>query len=331
METSLKILAAVSAVFAILGAGFALRHLRWLTEEADKSLMCVVVRLLVPCLIITNILGNPALLKASNLVWPPLLMGLFIATGFAAAYPITRLAAGRSWMDTAAKRRAFICTAGVCNYYYIPMALMGPPVVMGGVEAVRATLGVLMVAMIGGEVVMWTFGILVLTGGLTPGWWKRLLNAPSVTVVLCVSVNLLTGTQIAPDFVMKPVQWLGGCAVPLGLLLIGATVRDHIEGADWRGGAQVVAAASFLRLCLLPALLLGFMAVLPTVLPVSKELKLVMVLEAAMPSAMFPIMLTRMYGADAPTAIRVVIGTSAFSLLTIPFWISVGTRLLGLT
>jgi hypothetical protein len=151
-----------------------------------------------------------------------------------------------------------------------------------------------------------------------------------VTVILCVLANLLGGGPHLPEVIAKPVSWLGGCAVPLGLLLVGATVRDHLWGAEWRNGVPVVALACLLRLAVLPALLLGALMLLLTVLPLSHELKTVMVIEAAMPAGMFTIILVRMYGADAPTGIRVVIGTSVCSLLTIPVWISLGMRLLGL-
>jgi predicted permease len=329
MEAHLRILAAVAAVFMVLGVGFVLRHLRWLNETADRSLMDVVVRLLVPCLIVTNVLGNPALMDVANLLWPPLWLGLFIVAGFVVGQAAVWLG-GRRWLASDGQRHAFISTVGLCNYYYIPMALMAPPVVMGGAEAVRATLGVLMVAMVGGEVAMWTLGVVVLSGGLRPGWWRRLCNAPALTVVLCVVANLIIGRQILPEFVRVPVGWLGGCAVPLGLLLVGATIRDHVAAADWRGAAPVVGLASLLRLGLLPVLMLGALVLLADPLGLSRELRLVMVIQAAMPSGMFTIMLAKLYGADAPTAIRVVIGTSLGAIVTIPFWIAYGMRLLGL-
>jgi predicted Na+-dependent transporter len=43
----------------------------------------------------------------------------------------------------------------------------------------------------------------------------------------------------------------------------------------------------------------------------------------------FPIVLSRMYGGDPATAVRIVVGTSALSILTTPFWLQVGMRWLG--
>ena len=68
---------------------------------------------------------------------------------------------------------------------------------------------------------------------------------------------------------------------------------------------------------------LGFLA-LARYLPLTAELKQVIVLQAAMPSAVFPIVMAKHYGGDSPTALRVVLGTSAVGLLTIPLWIQFG-------
>jgi predicted permease len=65
-------------------------------------------------------------------------------------------------------------------------------------------------------------------------------------------------------------------------------------------------------------------------LPASVELKRVIVLEAAMPAAVFPIVMARHYAGDPATAMRVVIGTSVVGLVTIPLWIRFGMHFVGL-
>jgi predicted permease len=80
------------------------------------------------------------------------------------------------------------------------------------------------------------------------------------------------------------------------------------------------------RLVLLP---LGFL-VLARYLPCSVELKRVIILQAAMPAAVFPIVMAKHYGGDTATALRVVISTSALSLITTPIWIRLGTKFAGL-
>ncbi len=65
------VLAAVVPVFLITGAGFVLRRLGWLTEEADHSLLRLTINLLLPCLLLDSALGNPALSEWRNLLLAP--------------------------------------------------------------------------------------------------------------------------------------------------------------------------------------------------------------------------------------------------------------------
>ena len=53
----------------------------------------------------------------------------------------------------------------------------------------------------------------------------------------------------------------------------------------------------------------------------SLELKQVLLVQAAMPAATFPIVMTRLYEQDIETAWTVVVGTSFLAILTIPLWL----------
>jgi hypothetical protein len=63
--------------------------------------------------------------------------------------------------------------------------------------------------------------------------------------------------------------------------------------------------------------------------PLPLDLRRVIVVQAAMPSAVIPVILARHYGVDAPAALRVVLATSAVGLLTIPLWLKIGLLVLG--
>jgi predicted permease len=88
----------------------------------------------------------------------------------------------------------------------------------------------------------------------------------------------------------------------------------------------VVSLAVTLRQGLLPCVFI----VVAWLLPVSAELKRVLVIQAAMPTAMIPIILARHYEGDPPTALRVAMGTTLVSIITIPLWLHSGLQWLGL-
>jgi malate permease and related proteins len=50
------------------------------------------------------------------------------------------------------------------------------------------------------------------------------------------------------------------------------------------------------------------------------------VVQSAMPAAVFPIVLAKMHGGEMPVALRVVLGTSIPSLITIPLWLGWALR-----
>jgi predicted permease len=65
-------------------------------------------------------------------------------------------------------------------------------------------------------------------------------------------------------------------------------------------------------------------------LPLAAELRQVLVVQAAMPAAMTPIMLARMYGGRPAIAVQVVIFTTVLSVFSLPWIITLGCRWIGL-
>ena len=64
--------------------------------------------------------------------------------------------------------------------------------------------------------------------------------------------------------------------------------------------------------------------------PCSVELKRVLVVQGAMPSAMASIIVARLYGGQPLVAVQIIIGTTLVALFTIPLWIQFGLGFAGL-
>jgi predicted permease len=314
MITFLTVLGVVLPVFGIALVGLIIRGLNWLTEEADQSLLRVNINLLYPCLIFDAALGNPALFKWTNLVVAPLVGFGTVACGIAIALWAGRL----TGLKSAREQRTFGLTVGLYNYGYVPIPLA---MLLFG----NQTTGVLFVHNVGVETAVWTLGVVLLTGA---GWkqdWTQIVNAPLVAIVVALLFNWTGLDSHFPKPVLTGIHLLGQCSIPMALILIGAVVADYLNQFHSAAGWRVIAAAVLLRIGLLPVLFL----LLAKVLPVSLELKHVIMLQAAMPSAVFPIIMSRHYAGDLPTALRVILSTSAVGLLTIPVWIRLGLSLLG--
>jgi predicted permease len=114
--------------------------------------------------------------------------------------------------------------------------------------------------------------------------------------------------------------------VPLALLLIGAIMADELPQLRTAAGWRVMSVATLLRLGLFPLLFLA----MARWLPITPDLQRVLVLEAAMPAAVFPIVMARHYRGDAATALRIVLSTSLVSLVTMPLWLRLGLDWIGI-
>lgn len=311
------VLSAVLPVFFLAVVGIGLRRVRWLTEEADASLLKLVVNVLTPCLIFDKVLGNQALHRAENLIVPPLMGFGGILLGIGVCWLFRR----RIGLKTDAEQRTFALVTGLQNYGYVPF-----PLVLVLFASHTDTPGVLFVHNLGVDVAMWTLGLMTLGHATGPGEWRKLINAPLVAIVLSLLLNACGAAAWVPRPLGITASMLGACAFPLGIMLTGAMVADQIRQLHPTRAAGAVAWSVLFRLAVIPALMLGIVRVLPC----SVEVKRVMVVQAAMPAGVFPIVLSRLYGGDPATAVRIVAGTTILSLVTIPLWIRAGMAWLGL-
>ncbi|MGF1677592.1 MAG: AEC family transporter [Candidatus Methylacidiphilales bacterium] len=302
-------------IFGVLLLGLGLRRIRLLTRAADETLLRLTLNVLIPCLIWDSIVGNPALDQPGNAWWPPLVGFTTVAVGVLLALVAAR-AAG---LKLPAEVRSFALSTGLYNWAYMALPLC---VALFDKE----TVGVLFVHNLGVEVCLWTVGIMVLSGGRLRDSWRKLFNGPVLAILSGLMLHKLDAEQWIPAPVWSGVSMLGASAIPLGLLLVGATFWDHLGAADVLRHPRVGVTACLIRLGLLP---IGFI-VAAALLPVSHELRAVMLVQAAMPSAMFPVILAGRYGADVPTAVRVVVWTTVAGFFTMLLWIPWGMNYLGL-
>jgi predicted permease len=146
-----------------------------------------------------------------------------------------------------------------------------------------------------------------------------------VTLLVAVAINLTGLSPRVPGFVGSMTHSLGVCTVPIGLLMTGVSLADYLDEPSKLLHRNIALAACVVRLLIMPALMLCFAKWLPC----SVDLKRVLVVEAAMPAAVFPIILARHYGGQPLTAVQVVLATTAAGLVACPLWIRAGLSWVG--
>ena len=311
------VLSAVLPVFCLALIGIGLRCVRWLTEEADATLLRLVVNVLTPCLIFDKVLGNQALQRAENLFIPPLIGFGGIVLGIGTCWLFRR----RVGLKTDPEQRTFALVAGLQNFAYVPF-----PLVLMLFANHPDTPGVLFLHNLGVDIAMWTLGLITLGHATGPSEWRKLINAPLVAIVLSLLLNSCDGAHWVPRPLSITASMLGACTFPLGILLTGAMMADQVRQLHPARATGTLIWSAIFRLGVIPALMLG----IARILPCSVEIKRVILVQAAMPAGIFPIVLSRLYGGDPATAVRIVAGTTILSLITIPLWIQWGIAWLHL-
>ncbi len=174
------------------------------------------------------------------------------------------------------------------------------------------------------EMAIWTLGLLVLSGLSPREGWRKLLNPVVGSLVVGVLLNTL-GLKL-PALLLHLVDTLGACAIPLGLLVAGASVDHHLHKPQELYSPRISLGGCFLRLGLLPLVFLA----LAKWSPLTLELKRVLVIQAAMPAGMLPLVIARHYGGQPLVAAQVILGTTFVGIALMPLWIHWGLRWVGL-
>jgi predicted permease len=322
--SSALLITAALPVFLIMATGAILRRLAILSPASDSALIGLAVNVTYPCFILQNVVGNQALLKPENVVIPFACGVFFMILGGALSFA----AAPAFGLREPTTRRTFALACSIQNYGYLPIPVMS--VLFPGGD----WMGVLFVYSLGVELVLWTAGVWLMQPS-AHGAFRNMLNPVVLSIVAGLLLNLVNWTTFASP--AHPASWalstvqrttamLGDCAVPIGLLLVGATLGDLLSRPGWLGDFRAATAGIIMRLAILPLTMIGTMLLLHKA---STDFRHVIAIQAAMPAAVFPMIIARRYGGHEATALRVIVATTLLSLVTIPFAVRFALRWLG--
>ena len=319
MISPAAVIISVLPVYLLIVAGAGLRKAGVLRPEHDAGAMQLVYTVMLPCFILDQILGAEVLRSGAVVAWGIALGFVLILCGMLTAWGMARVMG----LERGTGLRTFTVAAGCQNYGFTAIPVLS---ILWGSSACA----MLFVHNIGVEVAMWSVGVMIISGqrGVP---WRKLVNGPILAVcvgLLWVALGLdrpLGGPlHYAAEPLRKVVSLLGIGAFPVAILITGAAMVGFAENEkpSWKiiGGALAV------RLLLVPGLILAAAKYLPLVV----ELRQVLVVQAAMPAAMTPIMLARLYGGRPSVAVHVVLATTLGSLISLPWIIFWGIEWIGL-
>lgn len=306
------ILAATIPVYLTMLVGALVRRLGWLPREADAGIMSLAVKVLTPCLAFERIVGNPALNDSGQVLLNATMGFALVAVSMLLCFALAPLIG----LKRGEGARTFAISTGLQNYGFIAIPV---------VEALfhdKMLVGVMFTFTLGVELAMWTVGVGLLTG-FAKAPWRLALNVPVIAILLSLALHYLGAGPHVPGVLHTVAGQLGACAIPISVVLIGASISDLIgtERIRW----NVAVASPLLRMAVLP---LGFIAA-GMMLPVTVEMKRILCVQASMPAAVFTVVLARHYGGHAATAVLVIVSTTIVSLFSAPVVIGLAMKWLG--
>ena len=316
--TFFDILGETIPVFLIIGVGCLCRFVGLVTESSEKNIMALAVNVLYPCFIISKVCGNQTLQHASVVV-TALLAGLTltaIALGLTAA--VSRLLK----LKRGAERNTFTVSGAIQNYGFIPIPLLEGLFPVDAKEA----LGVLFVHNLGLELALWTVGVVIISG-TRKGMWRRLINGPTVAIILGLFLNFTSGHELIPPVAAKAMSQLGNCTIPVSLLLVGVSLAGVVAKGNWLTGWRIPTGAIAVRFLIMPVLFL----LAAQLLSFSRPLMLIMLVESAMPAAVFPIVIAKHFGGKPAVAVEIAVYTTVASLALTPAILMLAFWLFGVT
>lgn len=302
-----KITGAAMAQIFILGAlGYILVRKNMLSSAGLDALSRLVIQIIFPALIFTQLLKNFSFSLYPNWWIFPLASLAITAAGLIVGLFLLKL------IKLKTHRLQFLSLVGFQNSGYLPLALAAS--MFSGQEMNNIFIYIFLF-LLGFDLVAWSLGIYMLTYNKEAKFKLRhIFSAPVVTNLATLALIALGLNRFVPDTVFKPIQMVGNCTLPLALIVVGGNVAlIQLKNIDKK------AVFFFLlgKLIILPAL--GIWLMLRLGLP--QLFGFLIVMQLAMPSATSLSVIIRRYNREDALISQGVFFSHMISLITIPLFL----------
>lgn len=161
------------------------------------------------------------------------------------------------------------------------------------------------------NVVVWSYGLALMGGGVKEISAKKLVVNPGIIGVL-IGVILAAFSIQLPEVVLTPVNYIASLNTPLPMIIIGF----YIAKLDFRNLMKGIKGyvAILLRLVVMPLITLGLLLLFN----VKGTLLMVCVIASSAPTAAITVMFSNKYKRDTELAAQLISLSTIFSLITMP-------------
>jgi Predicted permeases len=283
-------------LFLLMLVGFAARKKNLLNNELNAGFAEILLDITIPCMILTSFnlkFSSKILHNALLLFGSAVLVHIFSA--------LLSLILYRKYPKPDRQILKFITIFSNTGFMGLPVlgSLYGPMGVFYGSIYVMVF-----------NVFAWTMGVGIFTG--KKGFnFKKVITNPAIIAVILGTIFFLLSVSL-PVPLIKTMEMIGSMTTPLSMIIIGSMLAD-LKPREFFTGWSVYYGTVFrlLAIPLLAAYLLRYFGL-------SEHLLKICITSAAMPAATMTAIFAEKYNGNTILASRIVVITTALSLITIP-------------
>ena len=299
----------ITELFLILFATAALVKTGILKAENSKVISKLSLYFVTPCVVFNSFLKD-----LTPEIQQGLLTAAALAVGFQALFILLAAVLRRFWKATEVEQSSIVFT-NVGNLV-IPLVAFAK-----GQDWVIYTSAYILVF----NAMFWTLGVRMFDSNSAPSWRKALLN-PNILATIAGLIVLFSRLRL-PEPLALAFTDVAAMIGPLSMMITGMVVG----GMTVRGmfANRRVFGVIFFRMILASGLAVFAAALIGQVLPIDKNILMIVLLGAIAPSASNINQVAILYNKDAQYASAINVLTTLSCIFTIPLWVMVYEALIG--
>lgn len=301
-------LAIFQLFLTVIGAALFV-HFKLVPERFGKDLSGFIIRLLLPCLIFSKVIGGfyPDQMPGWWLL--PLLGALMSLAGIGLASLL--------FIRQLKEHMNLLPLAGIQNAGFLVLSVA---VVIFPEDFDRFAAYVFLF-LIGFDVVLWSLGKVLTTSGSDSVFkLKEVITPPLITMIASLIIVFVGLRQLIPEPIAHAAELLGGATVPMAMVVLGLTL-GQVSLKQWPAVMDVVKIMS-VKYLLLPLLTILLLVVFSKYIedPIWADL---MIIEASSAPATSIMIQISNYGGDHQKVGSMMIIAYGAVLFFLPFWLAV--------
>lgn len=295
IENILTVAEFVLILFVLIGIGFVCNKIKLISGKTVKEMTNFVLYIVAPCVIINSYQRE---------FDEKMLKGLLITlAASAASFAVTILLAHLLVRDKdkmKEKTLRFGTVFSNCGFMSLPLQ----QVILGDIGVFYGTTYIMIF-----QLVLWTYGVVVMSGDTKNISVKKILLNPGVTSSV-VGVLFFVFSITLPPVIHEPMKHLAALNTPVPMVIVGFHLAD--ASLKLKGFSTYV--AIFLRHIVSPVILLGALLLLKT----DPAITTACVIAASSPVAAMTTMFSEKFDGDTPLSATMVSVSTILAIITMP-------------